>query len=53
MIDFRSAEVAISEQIQRMKAEKRRLLQSPLWAHYEKDYNNMIPKLKDALEARK
>ena len=53
MIDFRSAERVIAEKIQKLDAEKADFSKDPLWTHYEKDYNEMIQKLKSALEARK
>jgi RNase H-fold protein (predicted Holliday junction resolvase) len=53
MIDFRSATAVISEKIQKMDAEKAEFAKDPHWTHYEKDYNDMIQKLKGALEARK
>ena len=53
MIDFRSATSVISGKIQKMDAEKAEFAKDPLWSHYEKEYNDMIQKLKTALEARK
>lgn len=53
MIEFRSATVVISEKIQKMEAEQAELSRDPLWKHYEKDYSDMITKLKSSLEARK
>lgn len=53
MIDFRSATPVISGKIEKMEVEKAEFAKDSNWKHYEKDYNDMIQKLKNALEARK